>query len=226
VTGGGTADAAGREPLERETVLALVAMAVGVFIIGNDFVARHDADGSNGFQIIFGPAPSTGGTWRALAFDPAGDNGNGSLWTQSFTSDLLETDLNGILLNQYPNDLNLYGLAHDRESGTLWGHHIGEPNFESFLVEIDKSTGQLTGASFPCHFNMPGGSMNGFGQYGGASFDPRTRTIYGLLQATPDALFRCDTSGNLTSTPVINPRTDMNLQTGTIRNLGVVAIRP
>lgn len=190
-------------------------------------VARHEADGSGGVQIISGPVPVTGGTWRALAFDPTGDNGNGSLWTQSFGSDLVETDLFGNLLNIFPNDLNLYGLAYNRETGMLWGHHIEGPDFDAVMVEIDPANGLPTGASFLSHFGVPGGSLNGVAQYGGASMDPRTNTIYGLLQGSPeDAIFHCDTSGNLISTFPTNPRADLNAQTGTIRNLGIAVVRP
>lgn len=190
-------------------------------------VARHDADGSNGVQIIAGPVPSTGATWRALAFDPTGDGGNGSLWTQSFTSDLVETDLFGNLLNEYANDLNLYGLAYDQDTGMLWGHHLEGENADAVLVEIDPADGQPTGVSFPSAFGVSGGSLSGLAQYGGASFDPVTGTIYGLLQGQPDdAIFQCDTAGNLLTPFPTNPRADLNAQTGTIRNLGIAITRP
>ncbi|MCB9855170.1 MAG: hypothetical protein H6818_05735 [Phycisphaerales bacterium] len=190
-------------------------------------VARHDADGAGGVQIIFGPVPGTGATWRALAYDPTGDGGNGSLWTQSFTSNLVETDMSGNLLNSYFNGLNLYGLAFDRDTGMLWGHDLEVTDFFAQMVEIDPSNGQPTGVVFPSHFNLPGGSLNGLAQYGGVSFDPRTGTLYGLLQGSPgDAIFHCDTSGNLLSVPHVNPRADINFQTGTTRNLGIVISRP
>lgn len=190
-------------------------------------VARHDADGGNGQQIIFGPVPETGGTWRALAFDPTGDGGNGSFWTQSFTSDLVETTLTGVLLNQFPNDLNLYGLAYNRDTGMLWGHHLVPPEFDPEMVEIDPATGLPTGVSFSSHYGVLGSSVNGLAQYGGASYDPRTQTLYGLIQGTPnDAVFHCDMAGNLLGPLQPNPRDDIILQTGTIRNLGVVISRP
>ncbi|GEM_PF-6934885 len=190
-------------------------------------VSRHDADGGNGTQIIFGAVPGTGATWRALAFDPTGDGGNGSLWTQSFTSELVETDLSGNLLNFYFNDLNLYGLAYDRETGMLWGHHLDVTDASAVMVEIDPADGQPTGNSFPSHFNTPGGALNGLAQYGGLSFDPITGDFYGLLQGSPeDAIFRCDRFGNLVHPPTVNPRADLNAQTSTTRNLGIVVVRP
>ncbi|MCP5119299.1 MAG: hypothetical protein GY953_51515, partial [bacterium] len=68
-----------------------------------DGLARHNLDASGGVQLFSGPAPGGVGTWRALAFDPTGDSGNGSLWTQSFGSPVAEIDMNGNLLQSFPN---------------------------------------------------------------------------------------------------------------------------
>lgn len=189
-------------------------------------VARHDYDGNNGTQIIVGPVPNTGAIWRALAYDPTGDNGNGSLWTQSFTSDLVETDLAGNLLNQFPNDLSLYGLAYDHQSGMLWGHSLDENN-SAIVVEMDPSNGLPTGMSFSSHYNVPGISDLGLALYGGLHLDQQHRTFYGLVQGTPDdGIFTADTFGVLTGPLMPNPRVDVNQQSGTLRNLGIVISRP
>ena len=64
------------EPLSRSTVLGLVAMALGVFVIANDFTAlsvaipaiEHDLDAAhtvqwviNGYALVFGVLIVTGG---------------------------------------------------------------------------------------------------------------------------------------------------------------------
>lgn len=189
-------------------------------------VARHDYDGGNGTQIIVGPVPNTGTTWRALAYDPTGDHGSGSLWTQSFTSDLVETDLAGNLLNQFANDLSLYGLAYDHQTGMLWGHSVDENN-GALVVEIDPKNGLPTGVSFSSHYNVPGASDLGFALYGGLHLDEQSRTFYGLVQGTPDdGIFSADISGVLTGPLMPNLRTDINQQSGTLRNLGIVISRP
>jgi hypothetical protein len=190
-------------------------------------VARHEADGSGGEQIIFGPVPGTGGTWRALAFDPTGDGGNGSFWTQSFNSDLVETDLAGNLLHQFPNNGSLlYGMAYDNVTGRLWGHHQSETTASAHVVEIDPETGLLTGVVFPSHFNVPGGSIDGRALHGGLSMHHASHTLLGVLQATRDALFSCDTSGGLTAPVTPNPRLDLQTQMGTSTILGVAVVQP
>lgn len=103
-------------------------------------LARHDADGSNGIRLVAGPAPSDVGTWRALAFDPDGDGGHGSIWVANFESALIEVDLSGNLLNSFPNGgYSLFGLAMDfLGDGNLWGHDSG-----GVVIKIDKTTGAI-----------------------------------------------------------------------------------
>lgn len=188
-------------------------------------VARHDADGSNGVQIIFGPTPGTAVTWRGLAYDPTGDNGNGSFWTQSFTSDLVECTLTGVLLHQFSNDLLIYGLAYDYSTGMLWGHAVDE-NSSAIIVEINPETGQPTGVSYPSHFNLPGPSTVGLATHGGLEMDPVTHALFGVLQATNDTFFSMTTTGALTGPLSPNPRTDITAQTGSNANVGITIIRP
>lgn len=189
-------------------------------------VARHDPDGSNGVQIIFGPTPGTAVTWRALAFDPSGDNGNGSLWTQSFTSDLVESTMAGQLLHQFPNDLTLYGLTYDYQTGMLWGHNQSSVDASAEVVEIDPSNGQPTGVKFPSHFNLPGGSVNGVALHGGLEMDPQSGLMFGCLQGSNDALFSANRNGELEGALTPNPRADLTDQTGSTSHLGVTPSRP
>ncbi|HRX87546.1 MAG TPA: hypothetical protein P5572_21175, partial [Phycisphaerae bacterium] len=198
-----------------------------VYFGWGDGVARHNLDGSGGVQIIFGPVPGTGAVWRALAYDPTGDGGNGSLWTESFNSDLVETDLQGNLLHQFPNNgAVLYGLAYDETTGKLWGHHQSSPTGSAAVVEIDPETGTMTGVSFPSHFNQAGGSLDGLALHGGLSMDDATHTLFGVLQAQADALFSVDTTGTLVPPLDPNPRGDIEYQTGSNVALGITVVRP
>ena len=123
----------------------------GTFLYGGwaGGVARHNInDGSGGVLHIAGAAPGGVGTWRALAYDPTGDSGNGSFWTASFGSALVEVRaVNGALLNTFPNldGWSLYGLAYDPFTGNLWGY--SSPN-QGDIVEIDTTTGRETGLRY------------------------------------------------------------------------------
>ncbi|GJM24783.1 MAG: hypothetical protein DHS20C16_11980 [Phycisphaerae bacterium] len=191
-------------------------------------VARHNADGSGGVQIITGPTPGTETTWRTLAYDPTGDGGNGSLWTQSFFSDLVESDLSGNLLNQFPNSgEGFYGMTYNNATGMLWGHGLDGTTLSARIYEIDPETGLLTGVSHPSHHNVPGGADDGFAFYGGLSSNDATGTMFGVLQGSPnDGIFSMDSSGALTPPLSPNPRVDFEFQSGTNAALGVAAVQP
>jgi hypothetical protein len=191
-------------------------------------VARHNADGSGGMLLISGPTPGTGITWRALAYDPTGDNGNGSLWTQSFNSGLVESDLSGNLLNQFPNNgTSLYGLTYDDATGMLWGHGQAAEGTSAEMQEIDPNTGLPTGVRHTTHFNVPGVSLDGFAAHGGLSTNDATGTIFGVLQGSPqDGVFSIDSSGNQTEPLEPNPRLDIEAQTGSNAALGIAVVQP
>ncbi|MCA9252405.1 MAG: hypothetical protein KDA54_14870 [Phycisphaerales bacterium] len=191
-------------------------------------IARHNADGSGGMLLISGPTPGTGTTWRALAYDPTGDNGNGSLWSQSFNSGLIESDMSGNLLHQFPNNgSSLYGLTYDDATGKLWGHGQAADVFSAEMQEIDPETGLLTGVTRTTHFNIPGVALDGFAAYGGLSTNDATGTIFGVVQGSPlDGIFSIDSSGNLTDPIEPNPRTDFEAQSGSNAALGIAVIQP
>ncbi len=150
-------------------------------------VARHNADGSGGVLQIAGGAPDGVGTWRALAFDPTGDNGNGSIWTASFSSNLIETDMSGTLLSSFPSVASLYGLAYDDSDGNLWGHDgLGA------VVKIDAATGTLMPglgwAAGPWTLLAAQGGLSGFSELGG--------NLAAICQGTPDELGIYDTAAS------------------------------
>ncbi|MGA0867580.1 MAG: hypothetical protein ACO3UM_01480, partial [Planctomycetota bacterium] len=56
-------------------------------------------------NLLGTPADQVLGTFRALAFDPDGNGGEGSFWSANFDSDLVEFDLNGTLIRRYSNTI-------------------------------------------------------------------------------------------------------------------------
>ena len=93
-------------------------------------------------QPIGGAALAQLGTLRALAFDPHGNGGNGSLLVADFGSPILECDLQGNVLRTTPNGgWSAYGLAVDPVTGNLWVN----ADLQGNLAEIDRASGLLTG---------------------------------------------------------------------------------
>ena len=171
-------------------------------------VARHDADGANG-TLMFGGANAPGGTYRALAYDPTGNGGNGSLWSASFASVLREVDLAGNILTEFPVDgWSLYGLSYDHNTGNLWGH-----SGACELLEIDTTTG-LVLQSFPSP--TPCATQGGLSDVGNG-------TRVGVIQGTPDAAYSFQLGGGLTGPLSPNPR-DWEGQTGNNGHLGVAVV--
>ena len=124
-------------------------------------VARHNADGSGGTQIISGLAPGGVGTYRALAHDPDLNGGAGGFWVQSFTSSLAAVNMSGGLLVSFANNgSSLYGLA--LADGRLFGHDVGGD-----IVEINRNDGSLMGTIF----NVAG-SFTSYATAGGLSEVP------------------------------------------------------
>lgn len=129
-----------------------------------------------------GVAPN--GNPRALAYDPWGNGGNGSFFTASFGSDMIEFDINGNQLGApYPNasGWSLYGLALDRDRtefaisqgqniAILWGST--SPNAGD-LVEIivDRTAGTATESGTRIQRTL-GGAQGGlsmaYGRTGGS----------------------------------------------------------
>jgi hypothetical protein len=172
-------------------------------------VARHKADGSNGTLLFGGGGPN--GTWRALAFDPTGDGGAGSLWSASFGSDLVEADLSGGILNTFANGgYSLYGLAYNDDTGNLFGHDSG-----GNVVDISTADGSLLGPAFPNGFaNLASqGGLSGYSQLGG--------DLAALSQGVPDELGVYNSAGAFVLGPV-----DVEIQNGTNGNLGIAVVVP
>ena len=173
-------------------------------------VARHYFNGQGGRQIISGPAPGGVGTWRGLAYDPAGDRGRGSIWTQSFGSGLAQTTLSGDLLRVFPNSgASVNGLAYDSADRNLWAHAAGGE-----IVKIDTRSGQI----------IPGaGWLTGFvnlaGQAGLSGLHDGSGRIAAVSQGTPDEWIVYDDSGAVAGGPWC-----LECQTGARGHHGVAAV--
>lgn len=165
----------------------------GIDVVDAQGVPVQTVQAANGPQTlsanpIAGPGLAAIGNYRAVAYDPTGNGGNGSIWTASFGSDLLEIDLDGNILQQFPNTggWSIYGLAWDPHMGVLLANSI--PNAGDIGV-IHPSSGTVTGISFPR--NQVGSAQGGLSVVyepshpGGGRFD-----VIGLDQAASDTITR------------------------------------
>lgn len=176
-------------------------------------VARHDMDGANGNLMIAGAAPGGVGTWRALAYDPTGNGGAGSLWSASFASDLIEVDMSGGLLTTLTNTgaWSLYGLAYDDATGDLLGHHTGGE-----VIRINTGTGAFVSEHLAGSFAgaVVQGGLSGMSELGG--------NYAAVSQGAPDelAIYTGGGAGAFSAGPW-----DMEGQSGSNGHLGV-AVTP
>lgn len=127
------------------------------FDINGNPVASIDA--ANGPQVVSNPITGPGlavvGNYRGNAFNPNGNGGNGSFFTGSFGSDIIEIDLDGVVLNTFVNggQWSMYGCAYNAATNSLWINDDGPGN----IVELDVATGLLTGRSIAAEIAVPGG---------------------------------------------------------------------
>jgi hypothetical protein len=165
----------------------------GLSLFGGDETGVHgfDAQGNpvqqvrarNGLRTLGNlrntPADQVLGTFRALAFDPGGNGGEGSFWSANFDSDLVEFDLQGNLIRRYSNTIgwSIYGLAHDPCSDSIWAW--SDPAEGGQVFEISTSAGGPTGRSFPAS-----GVQGGLAIHPAA--DGRRTLVARLDQSGPD----------------------------------------
>jgi len=160
---------------------------VGFDVMGNDIATIDTANNPAApFTTITGPALVALGTYRALAYDPAGNGGDGSFFCGNFGSDILELDLAGNVLNTLTNggQWSAYGLAYDSTNDTLWVNDAGD---DVTLIEIDANTGVATGRS----------TITVFGAPGGLSFGVDGNQLIALTQSTPDVVETLEVPGTL-----------------------------
>lgn len=102
-------------------------------------------------QPIRGGVLAQLGVIRGMAFDPAGNNGNGSFWTGNYNSALVEFDADGTPLNSYTvGTISVYGIAIDPVTGNLLINSA--PNFgriSEVAITVPGTSAVLTGNSIP-----------------------------------------------------------------------------
>lgn len=123
----------------------------GIHVLDTSGKLTSSVQAKNGVQILSAnpikavtTPPLT--VHRAVAYNPAGNGGKGSLWVGDFGSQLVEIDLAGRELKKFSAGLNtptwsIYGLAYDPVRNSLWASSA--PNAGP-IQEIDATTGKYT----------------------------------------------------------------------------------
>ncbi len=143
------------------------------------------------------PASTSVFTARALAYDPHGDSGNGSLWIADFSSDILEIRRNGTLIRSFPTVVgNLMAAGYDPLRKTVWWFTQFDPSIPSqgaVGVEMSTVDGKDTGNRFLgdpsiLHIDNTGTVIGGLA--GGCEFVIKNGkpTLLLLSQATSDTI--------------------------------------
>lgn len=140
------------------------------------------------------PSGLTFSTIRALAYDPTGDNGSGSLWTANFSSEHVEFSRTGNVLSRVANiQPGTYGAAYDPVRETIWWFgQSGSARAATHVVatEMDAATGQPTQHKTLGDLGIAGIEAGGFA--GGAEFYTDTSGAPVLLlcaQADSDTIY-------------------------------------
>jgi hypothetical protein len=150
----------GMRDLECDGQSLLGGSEVGISVVSPLGVPVNVIVTANGPQPISQPIGGAAllqlGVIRALALDPQGNNGAGSLYVANFGSPILECALDGSILRTIPNGgWQAYGLALDPTTRNLWV----STDAQGRIAEIDRLTGLLTGHSMPsvAPGSLPGG---------------------------------------------------------------------
>ncbi len=97
------------------------------------------------------PPKLTFSTIRALAYDPNGDGGKGSLWTSDWDGPILEFSRTGKALRTLPGiQEDCFGAAYHPQRKTIWffgQKGYSSPQWRSWVVakELDPATGKASG---------------------------------------------------------------------------------
>lgn len=138
----------GMRDLEWDGQSILGGSEVGISVIDRSGAYRNQILAANGPQAIVQPIVVPGvAVVRALALDPSGNGGNGSLFVADFQSPMVEVDFQGNVLNSWPAaGWSAYGLALDPTSGNLW---VSSAPNAGDIAELDRTTMTLTGVRLP-----------------------------------------------------------------------------
>ena len=171
---------------------------------GNYLYASEDDGSLNIDQIDPSTGAATGVTIpgplnpnRGLAYDPATDH----FWTANWGSDIYEIDRSGVIINQYPNALGIYGLAWDDISPDgPWLWIWSQDGNGCLCSQFDPRTGLFTGLTYNGAV-PPGGSAGGacFARFGDID------VFVGLHQATPDTIVGYEITKIPAPVPTLTP---------------------
>jgi hypothetical protein len=149
----------GIRDLEWDGQSLLGGSEAGISVFATDGTLAAGVVAANGVrpivQPIRGAVANQLAVFRAIALDPAGNGGNGSLLVADFGSPIYEIDLAGAILRTFPNQgWSAYGLAIDPVTGDVWVH--AGPNGE--IEELARATMTPTGRRLrPITDGAPGG---------------------------------------------------------------------
>lgn len=138
-------------------------------------------------QPIRGPVASQLAVFRAIALDPHGNNGDGSLLVADFGSPIFEIDFAGNVLASWPNQgWNAYGLAIDPVTGNPWVYAGPTGQIE----ELDRATMTPTGHTIP---SLEPGAPGGLSLASPTAFHheywPNRSALVQVTQGAVDHLF-------------------------------------
>lgn len=155
----------------------------GLYLYASEDSAIVQIDPANGQPTGLAiPGPTS--PCRGLAYDPASDH----FYVANFQEDIREIDRSGLVLNDWPNALDVFGLAWDPDPDGPWlWTSSRDPSGDVLVSRFDPGLGTYSGVSFLCPTIDPSNASAG-----GAAFS--TDLIAGrglvicLLQDMPDRL--------------------------------------
>ncbi len=133
------------------------------------------------------PFPASQQFGRANAFDPAGNNGQGSFYCGNISSPMYEMDTNGNLLRQFGPGPTVYGMAWDDDDPDgpfLWIH---SQDGGCTMRQYDPTTMNPTGVVVDITNQIVPGAIAGGCEYV-RGWDPHYSTMMALGQGTPDKI--------------------------------------
>ncbi|MCR9248150.1 MAG: hypothetical protein NXI31_24230 [bacterium] len=137
-------------------------------------------------QPITGAVAAQLQVFRAIALDPAGNGGNGSLLLADFASPIYEIDLLGNVLATFPNQgWSAYGLTLDPVTGNVWV--LAGPGGQ--IEELDRATMTPTGRTLaPIASGSAGGLALASSTAGHYEPWATQSALVHLVQGAPDRL--------------------------------------
>lgn len=180
----------GMRDLEFDGESLIGGSEAGISVLGTDGVPRNQILAANGPQAIVqpitGPISAVLPVCRAIALDPHGNQGNGSLLVADFSSPIYEIDLQGNILATFPAlGWSAYGLTLDPITGNVWVHAGPQGQIE----ELDRATMVPTGRKLaPVGSGAPGGLAIASPMAGHHEAWPNRAALVHLVQGAEDRI--------------------------------------